>query len=456
MSSKSYRHGPAVGAWQRFSRRRFLRGLMAGGSAAVALPILEIAAGRQAFGATSCGSGFPQRFGLFFWGNGNLPPRWTPVGEGDGDDWALSDQLAPLAAVKDKLTVVSGHAVKVTNISPHWSGGVGLLTGQALIGDDNYWEVAAPTIDQVIADEIGGETLYRSMQIGVASEKVFSWSDATTQNFGETDPYTLYQRLFGDTFVEPGSGGIVDPRLGYRRSALDAVMADIGALQASLGASDRQRLEQHLDGVRELEQRLARLQEDPPDYESCTRPDAPETDYPELEGRPQLVARSRAFAHLTAMALACDQTRVLTFQFSQPLNGDLYGDAADGHHSLTHDEGGDQPTVHEITTTIIGELAYLLETLDAVPEGEGTLLDNSLVLACSETSEGKTHSLEELPLLLAGGGCGKLVTGRHVRSYTADNAGHVMLSVLRAMGVNRADWGDGDTYVSDGLSEIEA
>ncbi len=437
-----------------WSRRRVLRGMLTGGSVAVGLPMLEVFAGRAA--RASCETGFPRRFGVFSWGNGNLPDRFLPIGEGRGDDWQLSEQLAALAAVKHKLAVVSGYSVKVDNISPHWSGACGLLTGRALVGDDDDWEVAGPTIDQVVAAEVGGDTLFRSLQIGISSENVFSWTDATTRNYGETDPFALYQRLFGDTFVEPGGEGVVSPSLGFRRSALDAVMADISGLQANLGASDRQRLEQHLDGVRELELRLARLQEDPPDYEACARPDAPATEYPDVDGRAALSDRSRAMAHLLAMSLACDQTRVFNFQYSPPLDNSLYQGATDGHHSLTHDESGEQPMVNEIVLDIMDELAYLLETLDAVPEGDGTLLDNSIVLATTESSEGKTHSLDDMPIVLAGGGCGRIPVDMHVRNYSQDNVGKVMLSLLRAMGINAAEWGAADTRVTDSLSELEA
>lgn len=434
------------------SRRRVLKGVLGGGLVTVGLPWLEIFGSRA---QASCGNGFPRRFGCFLWGNGNLPPRWTPTGE--GNEWVLSDQLAPLLAFQQKLSVVSGYSLKnVPNISPHWSGAIGLLTGQVLVGDDDSWTVAVPTIDQVVAQALGGETIYRSLQLGVDSTTCLSYSGPNANNPAENDPYLLYQRLFGDTFREPGEGGLVDPTLGYRRSALDAVMGDIQDLQGQLGAADKARLEQHLDGVRDLEVRLARLEEDPPDLAACKRPNMPEMSYPDIDGRPQLSARSRAQADLLAMALACDQTRVFTFQFSPPLSSALYPAADDGHHSLTHNEADDQPQVHEITVYIMQEFAYLLEALDRIPEGDGTLLDNCLVLAASEVSEGRTHSLDEVPLVVAGGGCGKLKMGQHIRSYSADNAGKLMLSLLRAMEMNVASWGAADTLETEGISELEA
>ncbi|MCB9766470.1 MAG: DUF1552 domain-containing protein [Alphaproteobacteria bacterium] len=437
----------------RWTRRRVLRGFLGGGLVTVGLPWLEVFAGRSARAA--CETGFPQRFGTFFWGNGNLPFRWTPTGEGEGEAWALSEQLQPLAALKDHITVVTGYAIKVPNISPHWSGAAGLLTGRALTGDDSSWAVAAPTLDQLLAAELGNETLYRSLEIGVDTDAVYSWSGPDARNFGETDPYTLYERLFGETFREPGGEGQVDPTLGYRRSALDAVMTDIADLQSELGASDRVRLEQHLDGVRDLELRLARLEEDPPELDSCVRPDAPSASWPDVDGRPDIIGRSRALADLLAMALACDQTRIFTFQFTKPLSNALLAGASDGHHNLTHNEGGEQAEVHDITLAIMAEFGYLLEALRAIPEGDETLLDHCMVLGTTEVSEGRTHSLDEVPLVLAGGGCGRIRMGVHHRTYSQESVGKVMLSVQRAMGLNAADWGDGDTYVTDGVSEIE-
>lgn len=432
-------------------RRGFLRGVARGALVTLALPWLELFAGKRAHASEMCDDGFPKRLIVWFWGNGNRPERWTPTGE--GRDYALSEELAPLAAFQDRLTVVSGYSVKVDNISPHWSGASGLLTGQQVQGDDDDWTAAGPTVDQVVADAIGGSTVYRSMQVGVQSDEVFSYAGPNAPNYGETDPYTLYDRLFGESFREPGSDAPPDPKLGYRRRVLDAVMEDVRALRAELGAEDRVRLEQHLEGVAALEDRLRALQEDPPDLAACVRADAPDESYPDIDGRPQIQAIHAAMSQLVAMALACDQTRVVALQITRPLNNALFPDATDGHHNLTHNEPGDQPEVDTIASYLMGCLADLLGALDGIPEGDGTLLDHTVVLACSETSEGKTHSLDEMPILLAGGGCGSLVAGEHVRSYTQQDAAGVTLSVMRAMGATVASWGE--NAVTDGASEIE-
>jgi hypothetical protein len=432
----------------RFSRRRLLRGTLGAGLAWLALPRLN------AYAAT-CDNGFPPRFGIWMWGNGNRPDQWTPGTE--GFDWEPSEELAPLLALRDKVTVVSGMTVKINNTNPHWSGCTGLLAGHSLVDqkDPTDGGLKAPTIDQLLAAEIGGDTLYRSLEIGVGGSECFSYTDPVTNNPAEADPYALYERLFGETFREPGEGGLVDPTLGYRRSALDAVMGDLTTLQGELGVEDQARLEQHLDGVRDIETRLARLQEDPPDLAACVRADEPLAAYPEIDGRPQLAEINAVMSQMTALALACDMTRVFNYAFSRPLYSGLFPDASEGHHALSHDEPGDQPEMNAIATYTMEQFAVFLAALDAIPEGDGTLLDNCLVLACSETSEGRTHSVDEIPLLIGGGGCGRIVPGYHYRSHTQENASKVILSLLRAMDLPLASWGDEDAETSDGLGGIE-
>jgi hypothetical protein len=447
--TKKRTHGMFCGG---LSRRRVLRGILHGSAITVGLPpLLSI---RHAFGET-CDDGFPQRFVLFYWGNGNRPDLWTPVGEGSGDAWSLSEELAPLAPIKHKVSVVSGTAVKVPNIIPHWSGAMGFLTGAAPAGTDAAWDVAGPTFDQLLANEIGGDTIYRSLELGVLTGQSISFAGPGAGYPAEQDPYTFFDRIFGSSFREPGSDVGPDPRLAWRRSVLDGVMDGIHKLESQVGAEDRARLENHLDGIRDLEQRLARLQEDPPELEECTRPDAPEVEYPDIDGRAQLAARARAMSDLTAMALACDQTRVLTYNLSSPLTNALFPGVSEGHHTLTHNEGGIQEQVHEITISVMEELSYLLQALDAVPEGDGTMLDHSLVLGTSDVSEGKTHSLGEFPIVMAGGACGAFKNDVHYRSYSQESSSKVLLSILRGFGVSSESFGAGDAYTTDGLSALE-
>ena len=149
------------------TRRTVLRGILGGAAVSVGLPPLE-AMFNTSGTAYAAGGGLPLRFGLFFWGNGNLPEHWTPTGE--GTDWALSEQLAPLANVKDLITVVSGMSIHTDNIFPHTSGSAGILTGSNLLSYEDGREdgtFALPSIDQLIASYIGGDTIYRSLETGV-------------------------------------------------------------------------------------------------------------------------------------------------------------------------------------------------------------------------------------------------------------------------------------------------
>jgi hypothetical protein len=134
----------------------------------------------------------------------------------------------------------------------------------------------------------------------------------------------------------------------------------------------------------------------------------------------------------------------------------LYPGISDGHHNLTHDEGGEQDEVNEIVTQIMDEFAYFCAALDAIPEGDKTLLDNCAFLATSDVSLGQTHSLEDFPLVIAGGACGYFKPDTHYRSASGDNASKVILSVLRSLDINASSWGTEDAEATDGLSDIEA
>ncbi len=435
-------------------RRTVLRGLLGGAVVTVGLPPLEAFLDLTRKAGATCGGIIPRRFGLFFWGNGNRPDQWLPIGE--GETWELSEELMPLAGVKDKITVVTGMGVKTGNVTPHTSGVAGLLTGAAEIESGGAMTFARASLDQYIAGLVGGETIYSSLQTTATGATGLSYNGPNSRNPPESSPYALFERVFGAGFRLPGEEGVIDPTLGLRRSVLDVVLADVNTLKGRVGAADAIRLEQHLDGVRELEQRLARLQEDPPNLASCSMPDEPLPDYPDIDGRPQIGARSRAMCDLLAMALACDQTRVFGHWVSDPVSNVLFDGASAGHHDLTHNESGDQPEVNDITLQVMEEFAYLVAKLDSIPEAEGTLLDNCVVLATSEVSEGRLHAVDDMPIVLAGGGCGALRTGYHYRSYTQENVSKVMLSIVRAMDIPDTSYGEGDGRVTDGLSEIEA
>ena len=450
---------PAARSWNptrgALSRRSVLRGVARGTAVAIGLPPLQ--AMFDANGAAyACDGILPVRFGLWFWGNGNLPARWVPADSGDGDAWSLSDQLAPLAAHKSKLLIPTGLDCKLENTSPHGSGLAGILTGMPRLetGDDS--SIGGPTIDQVIAQEIGGETIYRSIQTAASNTAGESWNGPNSRNPAEVDPYAFYGRMFGDTFVTPGEDGAVDPRLGLRRSVLDAVMDDIAVLNGRVGAADRARLDQHLTGVRELETRLARLEEDPPDLEACERPPEPTADYGDVDGRTQVRVRNQIMSELIAMSFACDQTRVAAHFVTTPVSDVLFPGATAGHHELTHNEGEPQPQVHDITLQLMECLADTIGILDAIPEGDGTLLDNMVLFATSEVSLAQTHSILDMPVVLAGSACGFLKQDHHYRSLSGDNVTKLLITLQQAVGMSVASFGGGPAEATGGLSGLEA
>ena len=438
-------------------RRTILRGLLQGTAIGIGLPALECMLTKNG-DALASGEILPRRFGLFFWGNGINPEYWIPERTGDAKDYALSAQLMPLQSVKSKITVVTGCNIPIPNIVPHMSGAAGVLSGSPLLAgstdDDNSFEY--PSVDQIVAQAIGGTTRFRSLETGVQPGSGLSYNGPYSLNPPESSPHALFERVFGAGFREPGEEGLVDPTLALRRSVLDAVMDDSQRLMNKVSAADKARLEEHFEGIRALELRLAMMEEDPPDLAACMRPEKPDSSFPDIDGRPQMFAKNAAMSDLLALALACDQTRVFSHFFSTPVNNILYEGATDGHHSLTHDEPNPQPQCHDINIHIMECCAALLKALDGIQEGDSTLLDRCAVVCTSDVSLGQTHSLEDMPFVIAGSAGGRLRTGHHYRSPTRENIGKAMLSTIRAVGVSAESFGNKDGEAFSGISALES
>lgn len=434
------------------SRRTLLRGMLGGAAVSVGLPLLEMFLNTNG-NALAQGQAIPPRFGLFFWGNGVHPERWVPGGL--GADWTLSEQLMPLAQVKSEITVVSGTELKVPNLIPHSSGACGILSGTTLKVEGQHETFAGPTIDQIIAEVIGKDTRFKSLEYGAEASAGLSYNGPDSRNPPETSPYALYERIFGAGFRLPGEEAQIDPTIALRRSVLDAVMEDSKKLQRRVGNNDKMRLDQHFQGIRELELRLQRLEEDPPNRDSCARPQSPEREYPSIDGRAQVRAKNRAMCDLVALALACDQTRVFSNTITYPVNNLLFEGASAGHHQLTHDEPGEQPEVHSIVLQLIEEYAYMIESLRQIPEGDSNVLENSIILGTTDVSYGRTHALDEFPIVLAGSAGGVLKKGIHYRSQSAENASRVPLTIARALGIPLASFGKNEGEAKDSIGALE-
>ena len=438
---------------RRLPRRTLLRGALGGAAIGIGLPALQAMLNGNGT-ALASGRPLPRRLGVFFWGNGVRHKFWVP--EARGRNWMLSDELEPLAKVKRYLNVVSGMDVKTGNEQGHHAGTVGILSGCPMVSQPHPSSAYAstfsgPSIDQVAAAAIAGTTPFRSLEVGVSRRVTenegttllyLSHRGPDAPNPPEYDPRAVFQRLFG------GAG----TALGH--SVLDVVAEDARTLSVKLGTEDRQRMEQHLGDIRELERRVSAPR---PAKRQCTQPDS--TVLGLREGETEHAKINAAMARVVALGLSCDLTRVFSFMFSGSVGETSYPEVGQdkAHHQLTHDEPGDQPLVHAATVFIMRQLAVLLETLAATPDGAGNLLDRSVVLASSDTADGRDHTLKDYPILVAGGGGGALRNpGIHYRSEIRENTSKVLLTVLRAAGVKLDRFGRKGGEVEDGLGAIEA
>jgi hypothetical protein len=234
------------------------------------------------------------------------------------------------------------------------------------------------------------------------------------------------------------------------------VSEDASQLKKRLGHADKLRIEQHFDNIRALEKQIAKLEDDPPNLAACAKPTAPDDDYPPDNDVPQMSAIHRAMTDTLAMSLACDQTRVFSMMFSTPVNNVRYPGTSAGHHKLTHDELGEQPQVHGIVLQIMEEFAYFVAAMKKVEEGDGTLLDHSAVMCFTDCSFGKSHAIDNYPLLIAGSADGALKKGIHYKSPAAENASKLGFTLMRTMGLPVTEFGAKEGHVTEGLSDIES
>ncbi len=446
-------------------RRAVLRGLAAGGAAA-AIPLPRLAAMLNGNGtAYAAGAALPKRFGVWFHGIGNVPSRWNPKTTGQGDAWQLSEQLQPFAQLKDQLTVVTGMNVRGGG-TIHINGAAGILTGAPHSGDHS---VRGPSIDQVIAMLIGGGTPFRSLEIGLCRATANAPTNGTAWNFishagqnapmrPEYDARALFQRLFGKAPGGTGGAAALAKEDAARKSVLDLVVEDAKALRGLVGADDARRLDQHLEGIRDLETRIAAL----PAGASCKAlpANAAET-YPKV--LPDLNAEApaelnAALADLIVFALSCDLTRVFSYQWSRPAAHVYFrtlGFKEDFHDDIQHKEPGDQPRVNMAVLYTMGHLKTLVDKMKATPDGAGTLLDGSCLLATTDNSLGRDHSIRDFPILLFGKAGGALRGNLHVRAPN-DNPTKVLLSLVNLYGGNVTAFGVDDCRATEGLGAILA
>ena len=445
-------------------RRIFLRGILAGGIS-VAVPLPRLCGMLNDNGtAYADGSALPVRFGSWFFGNGIIPDRWVPTSTGSGSNWALSEQLAPLQDVKPWLSVLTGFTIKIPNSAAHASMPAAALTG-AQVGNKN---VQLPTIDQVIAKQIAGASLFPTgLHVGISNDlnstalgSSISFSGPAAPNSAQLSPAALYKQLlqFANTSSTPKPP---DPDLLRRSQVLDAVSEATRALRTRLGSDDQMRLDSHLEGLRQLQLQVTAL-ETPKKTGTIVDPDMA---YPN-RGADGAITRQRgqAFSDLLVFAMASDLTRVFSYAFSWPACEAGYPDCGLGNTAF-HEDFGHRLSAKGAAYATLGfnigvkfamsNLADTLGRMRDTPDGAGNLLDNSCVYATSCVSESQSHGGTDYPLLVAGKAGGKLKGDQHIRILN-ENVSKVPFTLLTALGGTATSFGLAEGSVNGGVPDLLA
>jgi hypothetical protein len=423
------------------NRRTFLRGI----GTAVALPYLDIMMPFNAYGARV--EKFPLRMAFAFVPNGVNMGEWTPKDE--GSTFELSPTLQPLANVKDHLLVLTG--LKHDKARPNGDGPgdharsmATFLTGcqaRKTAGADIKVGVS---VDQVAAQKIGKATKFASLEVGCeqgrdaggcdsgyscAYSNNLSWRGESSPNYKEVDPRQVFDRLFGTTGKVDKDQ---DKRDLFKKSVLDFVADDASDLRKKLGTGDQQKLDEYLTGIREIEQRLAKAGPtvEGPAHTTATRPQG--------FSREKYQEHLRAMGDLLALAFQGDLTRIATFVFANDGSNRPYRtiEVPEGHHDLSH-HGNDKSKlakIQKINQFHIAQLAYFAEKLKSIKEGNGNLLDNSMVVYGSGIGDGNRHNHNDLPVVLIGKAGGTIKTGRHVKYRPEQPMANLFLSMLDRVG----------------------
>lgn len=427
------------------TRRTVLRGL----GVSLALPWMESLAPRVAAGSTAESGQAPRRMAFMFVPNGVHLPDWTPRNYGYAYD--LPYILEPLAGVQDDLTVISGltHDKGRANgdgAGDHARSASVFLTGAQPRKTDGSDIRSGVSVDQVAAQLAGKATRFASLELGCepgrsagncdsgyscAYSSNISWSSASTPVGKETNPRFVFERLFGDGKPQERDENAIR-REALKKSVLDFISDDAERLQSKLSSNDRQKLEEYLSGVREVERRIERSDEDPKV--------SVDVDYPIPKGTPDDYGEHiRLMCDMMVLAFQTDRTRIASFMLADAGSNRSYRhiNVGEGHHDLSH-HGGDaqkHEKIRKINRFHVQQLAYLLQRLKNTPDGlEGNLLDHSMICYGSAISDGNRHNNEDLPILLAGHGGGSIDAGRHVRVARETPMCNLFMSMLDRFG----------------------
>ena len=442
------------------SRRTALRGV----GATIALPLLDCMV--PALTAVSKTPAAPtRRYGAFYIPNGFSvgAGHWTPATE--GADFELPFVQEPLEPFRDQLLVLSGLNLKTADARPgegagdHSRGPGCYLTSVHIKRTEGAGIEAGTSVDQIIAREFRNKTQLDSLQVGLVQvdtlgtcdagyactyRSTISWRTPTTPLPMEIHPRAVFERLFGD-------GGTTNPELRraqilQRRSLLDSMIEDVARLKTQLGIRDRNRLNEYLESVRDIERRI-QVAEEQSDRE-MPLVEAPAGGIPAT-----FEDHFKVMADLLVLAFQADLTRVFTFMLAEEQSGRTYPESgvAEGHHGISH---------HLYVPKTLKKLAminryhvqtftYLLEKLRSVSDGDGSLLDHSMILYGSGLSDSDRHSHENMTALLLGGGAGQIKGNQHIRCQQGTPLADLHLTTLDKMGVRLDRFGDSTGRLED-------
>ncbi|MCA9683307.1 MAG: DUF1552 domain-containing protein, partial [Myxococcales bacterium] len=436
------KHGPLGDG---LGRRAFL----GGAGVAVALPFFESLAPRNLRQAKAGPNDQPLRLVTFYVPNGIVMNNFVPATTGPG--YAPTPILQPLfdMMIEQNVLVLSGldnEPAKPDGAGDHAAGTAAFLTCRSANKSETDI-VNGISMDQVYANFLADATSISSLQLGIeggssigncdsgyscAYSRNISWADAGTPLPKLTSPQVAFDLMFGG--YDPQATAEENARRRqYRLSVLDYVENDTLALQSKLGNSDRIKLEQYLDGVRDLEQRISNETEGP----ACETGSYSYA-FQDVNGH------VKAMLDLIVLALACDTTRVVSFMLGNGGSGRSYDfiGVPGAHHDLSH-HGGDPVKLGQLTTIDtweVAQFAYLLDRMRAITEGDSNMLENSLVFFSSEIEDGNSHSHYNMPILLGGSAGGQILNGQHL-ALDNGRVSELFLTMLSTLGVNLGSFG---------------
>ena len=430
------------------------RTLLRGAGAAVTLPLLDaMVPPLTAVAQTPAAPSRLRRLGFVYMPMGCDASRWMV----SGDTLAqLSPTLSPLAPVKDHVNVISGLELRNAYPGTHATSNSAFLSAAKAKLTESTDYFLGTTVDQLAAKQIGQDTQLPSLELSMdllstvgqcdngyacVYQNNLSWSSPTTPLPSEAHPRIVFENLFGDG----GSTAERRAALRTRASLLDGVKEDLAKLRRELGVNDRNKVNEYLDSIREVERRIQQAE--------AQTIDNPLPDLERPVGVPAAYAdHARLMFDLQLLALQGDITRVITFQLARETSNRTYPEIGvpDPHHPLTHH--GNDPAkvakVAKINRFHVSLFADFLKRLQKTREGEGTLLDHAVYLYGSGMGNPNVHDHTNLPILVAGGGAGKLLGGRHIRCAPATPLANLHLTLLDKVGVPATRFGDSDGKVT--------